>query len=169
MWDRTLHLSNPLSSPPPHTPHMLPLRGYTITGIIAFSLAEGEKLLDPGTDILHLWSAASAIGEDFIWMQRQRSSLLFGGQNWFISLPHYRFRARMIWRNGWLEKWTLGGMDTLEQLSDLPVHTPPNHHDLKMDVLPKTFLQIILAANWLIRYSNMSPPKAATTFAFSSV
>ena len=50
-------------------------------------------------------------------------------------------------------------MDALEQLDDLPVHTPPNHHNLKMDVLPKTFLQIILAAKWLIRYSSMHPQK----------
>ena len=37
-------------------------------------------------------------------------------------------------------------MDALEKLDDLPVHTTPNLHPPKMDVIPKTFLQIILAA-----------------------
>ena len=78
-----------------------------------------------------------SIDEGFI--QKQRSALLFGGQNWFNSLPQYRFCARMIWRNGhgWIEKWTLGGMDASEQLDDLPVHTTPNHHPPKVDVFPK--------------------------------
>ena len=31
-------------------------------------------------------------------------------------------------------------------MDDLPVHTTPNHHPPKMDVLPKKFRQIILAA-----------------------
>ena len=39
-----------------------------------------------------------------------------------------------------------------------------NHHLTKMDVLQKTFLQITLAAKWLVH-----PPTRATTFAFSSV
>ena len=33
----------------------------------------------------------------------------------------------------------------------------PNHHAPKKDVLPKTFLQIILAAKWLVRHSSTSP------------
>ena len=37
------------------------------------------------------------------------------------------------------------------------VPTPPNHHRLKMDVLQKTFLQIILAAKWWVRHSSTSP------------
>ena len=41
-------------------------------------------------------------------------SLLFGGQNWFSSLLHYRISTRMIWRTGLIEKWTLGGMDASE-------------------------------------------------------
>ena len=44
----------------------------------------------------------------------------------------------------------------LLKMDDLPVNTTPNHHPHKMDVLPKTFLQIILAANWLGRYSGTS-------------
>ena len=42
------------------------------------------------------------------------------------------------WRNGYFET-----------MDDLPVHTTPNHHPPKLDVLPKTILQIILAAKWL--------------------
>ena len=38
-----------------------------------------------------------------------------------------------------------------------PVHTPPTHYPPKMDVLTKTFLQIILAAKQLVRHSIMSP------------
>ena len=39
------------------------------------------------------------------------------------------------------------------------VHTTQrqNHHSPKMDVLPKTFLQVILAAKWQVRHSRMSP------------
>ena len=37
------------------------------------------------------------------------------------------------------------------------VHTTPNHHPPKIDVLPKTFLKIILAAKWLVRHSSASP------------
>ena len=36
------------------------------------------------------------------------------------------------------------------------IHTIPNQ-PTKMDVLPKTFVQIILAANWLVRHSSPSP------------
>ena len=55
--------------------------------------------------------------------RRQRSSLLLGGQKWFNSLPHYRFSARMIWRNGLIEKYTLGRMCTSGKMDDLLVHT----------------------------------------------
>ena len=41
-------------------------------------------------------------------------------------------------------KCALGGMDSSEQLDDLPVHITPNHPPPKMEVLPKTFLQTIL-------------------------
>ena len=48
----------------------------------------------------------------------------------------------VTWRNG-----CSGKMD------DHPIHTTPNHHPSKMNVLPKTFLQIILAAKckWLVQ------------------
>ena len=42
-------------------------------------------------------------------------------------------------------------------MDDLPVHTTPNHHPPKMEVLPKTFLQNILAAKLLVRHSSTSP------------
>ena len=38
-----------------------------------------------------------------------------------------------------------------------------------MDVLPSTFIQIILAAKSLVRHSSKSPQPAGTTFAFPSV
>ena len=50
------------------------------------------------------------------------------------------------WRNG-----------CLGQMDDPPVHTIQNHHPTKMDVLPKTLVQIILAAKWLVQHSSMSP------------
>ena len=52
------------------------------------------------------------------------------------------------------DAWQYGG---LRKMDDHLVHTTPNHHPPKMDVLPKTFLQIILAANWLVQHSILSP------------
>ena len=49
-----------------------------------------------------------------------------------------------IWRNRCFEK-----------MDDLSVLTKPN--PLKMDVFPKHFLQIILAAKWLMQHSSTSP------------
>ena len=104
---------------------------------------------------------------------KQRSSLLVGGTEqiqlhaalaiWCQNDLQKRVNRRLnTWRNG-----CFGKMD------DHPVHTTPNHHPLKMDVLPKTFLQIILAVilyGYIVRHSSMSPqPAAATTFAFPSV
>ena len=57
--------------------------------------------------------------------------------------------------------WKIG---CFEKMDDHLVHTIPNHYLIKMDVLPKTFFQIILAAKWLVRHST-----TAATFAFSSV
>ena len=59
------------------------------------------------------------------------------------------------WQNGCFRK-----------MYDHLVHTIPNP---KMDFHAKTFLQIILAAKWLVWHSSTSPQTAATTFAFSSV
>ena len=52
-------------------------------------------------------------------------------------------RINATWLNG-----------RLEQIDDHPVHPPPNHHPPKMDVLPKTFLQSILTAKWLVGVSG---------------
>ena len=55
----------------------------------------------------------------------------------------------------------------LWQRDDHLVHTIPNHHPTKMDVLPKTLVQIILAANSAaIKYIHQP---TSTTFAFFSV
>ena len=56
-------------------------------------------------------------------------------------------------------------MDASEKYGYRLVHTTPNYHPPKMDVLLKTFLQIIHAAK-----SSMLlvPQTAATTYAFSS-
>ena len=40
---------------------------------------------------------------------------------------------------------------------DHTVHTIPNHDPTKMNVHPKTFSQIILAAKWLVSHSTTSP------------
>ena len=67
-------------------------------------------------------------------------------------------RITATWRNG-----CFGKMD------NHLVHTIPNYYSKKMDILPKTLAQIILAAKWLVRHSSMSPQPTATTFTFSSV
>ena len=46
-------------------------------------------------------------------------------------------------------------------------YTIPSHHYPKIDVLTKSCLQIIIAAEWLVRHSCTSPNQ--TTFAFSFV
>ena len=40
-------------------------------------------------------------------------------------------------------------------MDDHSVHTIPNYHPTKKDVLPKTLVQIILAADWLVWHSSM--------------
>ena len=55
-------------------------------------------------------------------------------------------RITATWRNG-----------SFGKLNDHLVLTKPNHQHSKMDVLPKTFVQIILAAKWLVRHSSTSP------------
>ena len=42
-------------------------------------------------------------------------------------------------------------------MDDHQVNTIPNHHSTKMDVLQKTFFQIIPAAKWFERHSIPSP------------
>ena len=50
-----------------------------------------------------------------------------------------------------------------EKIDYLLVHTKTNHRPSKMDILPKTFLQSILAAKWLVRHSSMYvyPPNSS--------
>ena len=62
------------------------------------------------------------------------------------DLKKRMIRITASWRNG-----CFGNMN------DHPVQTIPNHHPTKMDVLPKPFVQIILAAKWLVRHSSTSP------------
>ena len=50
------------------------------------------------------------------------------------------------WRNGCFGK-----------KDDHPVLTIPNRNPTQRDVLPKTFVQIILAAKWLVRHLSTSP------------
>ena len=64
-------------------------------------------------------------------------------------------RIKAIWWNGFLG-----------QMDDHSVHTTPNQHPTKMDILPKTFVQIILAAKWLARHSSRSPNQQRRPFLF---
>ena len=61
-----------------------------------------------------------------------------------------------------------GEMDALEKMADSH-HTTILGHPLHMDVLPKTFHQIILAAKLLVCQSSMSPQPTAMTLTFFSV
>ena len=85
--------------------------------------------------------------------QRQRSSLLVGGRNWFISLPHNRFSARMIWRDGCIEKWTFGGIDALETLMifQFTMHQTTTLQKWMF------FQKNVLAAKCLVRHSSTYP------------
>ena len=58
--------------------------------------------------------------------------------------------------SGWFEQTWQSTVVAAEHLDDLPVLTIPNHHPSKMDVLLKTFLQIIRAAKWPVRHSSTS-------------
>ena len=65
-------------------------------------------------------------------------------------------------------------MDTLRngcfgKMVDLPVHTIPKRHPPKMDVLSKSFLQIILAAKMDSAEFKYGPKMATTTFGYSSL
>ena len=62
-------------------------------------------------------------------------------------IQYHRFSTRMVWWKGGKEERTLGRMDASEKYGYRLVHTTPNCHPPKMDVLLKTFLQIIHAAS----------------------
>ena len=55
-------------------------------------------------------------------------------------------RIMATWWNGCIEK-----------MAHRQVHTTPNHHPPELDFLPKTCLQINLAAKWLVLHSSTSP------------
>ena len=64
------------------------------------------------------------------------------------------------WETEWKKRmniitatWWNGRFEKMDYL----VHATPNHHPSKIDVLLKTFLQILLAAKWLVRHSSMFP------------
>ena len=67
--------------------------------------------------------------------------------------------VHVISRKNWFSLWQCG---CFRKMDNPLVHTTPNHHHPKMDVLPKTFLQISEAFKYV-------PQTAATTFHFSSV
>ena len=76
-----------------------------------------------------------------------------------LLYPQYDLKKRMnrikaTWQNGCFEK-----------MDDHQFHTVTNHPS-KMDVLPNTLAQIILAAKWFVQQSSLSPKTAATTFTF---
>ena len=82
------------------------------------------------------------------------------GPNSFSSMPHYRFSARLIWRNELTENLTLCpnkcfGKWMICQFTRVTQHQTTTLP--KWDALPKTFLQIILAAKWLVGHSSTSP------------
>ena len=79
-----------------------------------------------------------------------------GGRNSFSSMPHYRFSTRMIWRKGRIEDQTLGRI-MKNGWSFGSHHAHQTTTLLKWMFFQKTFLQMILAAKWLVRHSRMSP------------
>ena len=73
----------------------------------------------------------------------------------------------MIWRKGWIELRLHRWNGCFGKMDDHPDHTTPNHHPPKMDVLPKTFLRIILAAKGLVRHSSTCPKQQRWHLPFS--
>ena len=65
------------------------------------------------------------------------------------------------WRKGWIEELNIRrriySSLRFRKMDDHLVHTTPNHHPLKLDVFPKTFLQILLAAKSLVQHSSSFP------------
>ena len=49
----------------------------------------------------------------------------------------------------------MGGMDAWKKW--MIIRFIPHHHPTKIDVFPKTFVQIILAAKWLVRHLSTFP------------
>ena len=74
------------------------------------------------------------------------------------NLYQYDLKKRM---NRVMATWWNG---CFEKMDDHSVHTIPNPHPSKMDVLPKTFIQIILATKWLVRHSSRSSKQQRRPF-----
>ena len=104
--------------------------------LLRYSISEMEKVLAEKSRLFNMWRSngqnginnwlisrntvqyvctststlySVVIEEGFIQKTRKRSSLLFGGQNVFNSLPRLLFCTRMIWRKwlivpGWYEE-----------------------------------------------------------------
>ena len=68
---------------------------------------------------------------------------------WGTELPHWIFPTRMI------SKKRINRIKATWMIIQFTPYT--NHHPIKMVVLPKTFVQIILAAKWLVRHSSTFP------------
>ena len=122
-----------------------------------FIIHQQNELEPYSNDIVSIWKILRNPGMILMAFQRknrqkrrQRSSLLFGGQNSLNSLPHYRFSTRMNMKNRRKDAWQNGA----KKMDDHLVHTTPNHLPPNMDVLQKPFLQIILAAKWLVQHSS---------------
>ena len=82
----------------------------------------------------------------------------------FLAAPDIFCLPGWFWRMNKIKAtWWIG---CIEKMDDHPVQALPIHHPTKMDVLPKTFIQIILAAKW---HSSTSPQTTAMIFAFSAV
>ena len=61
----------------------------------------------PGTSV-------QALKKDLHWREGKGRRCCLGDK--IDLIKHNRFSARMIWRDGFIEKWTFGGMDALETL-----------------------------------------------------
>ena len=85
--------------------------------------------------------------------RRQRSSLLLGE----AELIQFLAALAILHQYG-LMKRRNRRMDALKNgWSGYPVHTTPNQHPAKIDVLQKTCLQITLAAKLSVQHSSVHP------------
>ena len=99
------------------------------------------------------------IEEGYRQKRRQRSSLVFGLLNKCTSyFPPGWFEEKDEKNNRYLTEWMLGK----NGCSSGSYHTKPPPY--QNGCSPKTFVQIILAANWLVRHSSMSPKQLRQPF-----
>ena len=76
--------------------------------------------------------------------------------NWFHSMLSQTFSTSMIWWKGWIEERTF--KERILQKNwwssgSHPTKPPPSQNGCS----PKTFLQMILDAKWLVQHSGTSP------------